>query len=270
VSRSIGTGGTDVTDRRALPFREGYGGGVYRRRIDVHCESEWARAELEDDFHHFGVAVRLDGDRVAEIRGVSQRYPWTTCPAASAALTAFVGGTITSSLPTLVRRTDPDRQCTHQLDLACLAIACAALGTPRRRFEASVPELQEGRTRVSLEVDGETCLVWSLEGMTIRAPEPFSGRRLGGGFADWVERSFDPERAIAAHVLRRATFIGFGRQYDFDAMRDPVAFAAATGSRCHSFHPDVASHALRIVGSGRAFDDRPEALLTRSIWREES
>jgi len=247
-----------------LPMRQDYGHGCYRRRIDVRVRPDRAVAELEDDFHQFGVDVRFDGDRVRDISARSERFPWTTCPAASQALEIFVGVELDTSLSALARLAEPDRQCTHQLDLACLAIASRALGIEERRYDAAVPELSEGKTRVSLSIDGETSLEWALQGMTIASPEPFSGRRLGGGFSAWVESEFSAEQAIEAHVLRRATYIGFGRQYDFDAMPDPVEFAAATGSRCHSFHPSVIRDARRVVGSGRRYDDRPGELLRRS------
>lgn len=250
-------------------MRPDYGHGCYRRRIEVGSRRDRVVAELEDDFHHFGVEVRFDQGRVVEVSARSERYPWTTCPAASAALSVFVGVESDPSLSKLARIAEPDRQCTHQLDLACLAIACRALGIEERSYVAAVPELAEGETHVSLCVDGDMRLEWSLRGMTIASPDPFSGRRLGGGFSAWVESEFPAEKAIEAHVLRRATYIGFGRQYDFDAMPDPVEFARATGSRCHSFHPSVIGEARRIVGSGRRFDDRPEELLqNRDVARE--
>jgi hypothetical protein len=248
-------------DRKKIPRRKQYGGGSFRRRIVVNTTPGRAVAEMEDDFHQFGVEVLFDKDRVTRITGVSRRYPWTSCPEASAALDGFVGSKIESSLPAIAARTEPDRQCTHQLDLSCLAIAGAALGFKNRRFDATVPEMRDRSARVTLAVDGEPRLAWGLEGMTISDPDVFSGRHLGGGFAAWVESQFSPEQAIEIHVLRRATFIGFGRQYDFDAMPNPIAFAAATGSRCHSFQPEVIGRAERIVGSGQNFDDRPDDLL---------
>jgi hypothetical protein len=254
-----------MKDRNQLPLRVGYGEGVYRRRIVVTTGPGRAVAELEDDFHQFAVEVLFEDDRVTRISGIAGRFPWTTCPAASSALDVFVGAKLETSISALARLANPDRQCTHQLDLACLAIACAALGIAERRFDASVPELRDGRARVTLSVDDEESLAWSLEGMTIAGPAPFSGRRLGGGFAAWVESEFAEEAAIEAQVLRRATFIGFGRQYDFDAMPNPVEFAAATGSRCHSFLPEIIEHAERIVGSGQNFDDRRDALLDNPL-----
>ena len=38
--------------------------GIYRRRIRVEAHGDSARAALEDDPHHFEVALRHDGERV--------------------------------------------------------------------------------------------------------------------------------------------------------------------------------------------------------------
>jgi len=250
-----------MSDRRQLPRRKNYGSGVFRRRIALQRTAEGAAAELEDDFHHFGVSVRIDGRRVAAVSAAAARYPWTTCPAAGAALAELVGSDLSPSFAEIATRSDPALQCTHQFDLACLAIAGAALGIAARTFDATIPELRERRTRATLASDGRERLAWEIEGMTIAGPAPFRGLALGRGFVEWVEAELCGEEALEAHLLRRATFIAFGRQYDFDAMPDPSAFAAATGSRCHSFRSGVIEGARRIVGSARDFDTRPEDLL---------
>jgi hypothetical protein len=250
-----------MSDRMRLPRRERYGDGLYRRHVLVQASGDRVVAELEDDFHRFGVEVAFEGDRVARIAADSKRYPWVTCPAASNALEELVGAAVQSSLASTAGHTDPDRQCTHQLDLVCVAVAARALGLDRRRYEMAVPELQGGRTRPRLEVDGRARWTWTVEGTTILGPEPFAGRRLGGGFAAWAEQALEPAAALEAQLLRRATFIAFGRQYAFDAMPDPRAFAAATGTRCHSFLPGNVERATRVVGSARRFDERPGDLL---------
>jgi hypothetical protein len=253
-----------MADRTQLPRRTSYGTGTFRRRIVVESSPGIAVAELEDDYHHFGVEIRFDDGQVTSIEGVSERYPWTTCPSASNALAVFVGARLEHSLPAIAARCDADRQCTHQLDLACLAIASASLGIASRRYDATIPEPRDGVSRVELAVDDEPRIAWTLHGMTISDPEPFSGQRLGSGFAAWVEREFSAERALEIHLLRRATFIGFGRQYDFDAMPNPIEFAAATRTRCYSFHPEQVERAERMVGSSHDYDDRPQDLLRDS------
>ena len=45
-----------------------WGEGVYRRRIRLVADGSVVRADLEDDFHRFGVEFVHDGSRVVEAR----------------------------------------------------------------------------------------------------------------------------------------------------------------------------------------------------------
>src|SRR5437763_740492 len=59
-------------------------GDVYRRRIAITTvEPGVVVSDLEDDFHHFVITLRHDGRRVESVRAESERWPWSTCPAAA-------------------------------------------------------------------------------------------------------------------------------------------------------------------------------------------
>ena len=59
-----------------------WGEGIYRRRIRLVADGRHVRADLEDDFHRFGVALVHDGERVVEARADARRFPWETCTGA--------------------------------------------------------------------------------------------------------------------------------------------------------------------------------------------
>ena len=57
---------------------------AYRRRIVVTTvEPCVVVTDLEDDFHHFVITLRHDGQRVESVHAASERWPWSTCPAAA-------------------------------------------------------------------------------------------------------------------------------------------------------------------------------------------
>ena len=65
---------------------------AYRRRIVVETTQPGVTvADLEDDFHHFVVTLRHDGERVVEVSCESERWPWATCPGAAVHLRALEG-----------------------------------------------------------------------------------------------------------------------------------------------------------------------------------
>src|SRR5262249_35262282 len=58
-------------------------GRAYRRKsIAIAGEFETVAA-MEDDFHHFTVRLRHDGERVTGISGETIRFPWSVCPGAA-------------------------------------------------------------------------------------------------------------------------------------------------------------------------------------------
>lgn len=243
-----------------IPRRARYGDGVFRRRIRVETLArEGAGAlvlgALEDDFHHFRARVRHDGSRVVEVRGEGVRTPWTTCAGAVDPLAALRGAPVDGALSRVAGACDPRLQCTHLFDAAVLAVAVTARGHDARCYDAAIPDRRDGRTRVTLARDGEPLLAWDVDGMRVEGPEPFADRPLAGGFLAWCEAELDPELAEAAFVLRRALFIGLGRQYDFERIERASDFAAMTGTACHTFQPGRVEGASRVHGTVRELSD---------------
>lgn len=253
-----------------LPERSDYGSGCYRRCIVVEASGRRVRGELADDFHHFAVNLEHDGRRVVAVRGEAVRVPWATCPGALEPLRRMEGAPLDAAPDALHRFTDPRAQCTHLHDLACLAIAHAARsqtrGEPVRRYDATLPDRVEGRTRATLDRDGRRILDWSIDGTSIAesSPEGFAGWTLAGrDFREQMEGLRDADLVEATRVLQRAVFIGQGRRHDFDAMETAEAFAPTVGAACHTFDPSRIAGALRIVGTVRDFSDAPERILER-------
>ena len=253
----------------ALPAREGYGSGCYRRAIALQAAGGEVRGELEDDFHHFAVRIAHDGEVLREVEGEDIRVPWTTCPGALMPLRRMQGAALTLSLLEAYRHASPREQCTHLHDLACLALVHAGRvlrgGAPNRRYDVSLPDRVEGGTTAQLERDGCCALRWTLQGQTLEASEPegFEGLRVSGKhFYRRLRDLPDPELVEAAWILQRAVFVGMGRRHDFDAMATAEAFAPVGGSACHSFAPERVANARRVRGSVRDFSADPERLLT--------
>jgi len=219
---------------------------------------------LEDDQHYFTVRVEHDGHRVHAITSTSVRAPWTTCPAAGGQLQALVGIPLSDRCLVVAGHTRSDQHCTHQLDVATLAIAHAARvargGATRRQYDIEVPfGLLDGeRHTVTLARDGARLLTWDVEGTRIVAPSPWSDAT--GGFARWADASFDADTAEAAIVLRRACSIGMSRGMDLDAY-PTLADMPGLSPVCWSMQPERAPVAFRNHGLIRDYDERADAML---------
>jgi len=160
--------------------------GRYRRRIRLVARgASTVLGGLEDDQHYFTVRVEHDGRRVNAITSHSVRAPWTTCPAAGAQLQTLVGTPLSERCLEVAGHTQSDQQCTHQLDVATLAVAHAARvtagGAARRQYDVEVPfGLLDGqRHTVTLARDGDALLAWEMDGARIAAPAPWSEANVG-------------------------------------------------------------------------------------------
>jgi hypothetical protein len=239
--------------------------GRYRRRIRlVARDASTVLGGLEDDQHYFTVQVMHDGERVSAITSESVRAPWTTCPAAGSQLQALVGTPLSDRCVEVAGHTRSDQHCTHQLDVATLAIAHAARvragGATRRQYDVVVPfGLLDGqRHTVTLARDGDALLAWELEGNRIVAPVPYSDAT--GGFARWADATFDADTAEAAVVLKRACGIGMSRGIDLDAY-PTLGDMPGLSPVCWSMQPERAPVAFRNRGLIRDYDQRPDAML---------
>jgi hypothetical protein len=259
----VGGGTLDVLDTEAprsyFPF------GRYRRRIRLVAPDDGTvLGGLEDDQHYFTVRVGHDGEQVNTITSESVRAPWTTCPAAGAQLQTLVGVPLSDRCLAVAGHTRSDQHCTHQLDVATLAVAHAARmvagGAARRQYDMVVPfGLLDGqRHTVTLARDGAPLLAWELDGGRIVAPPPWTDAE--GGFARWADATFDADTAEAAIVLKRAISIGMSRGIDLDSY---PTLADMPGLRpvCWSMQPERAPVAVRNRGLIRDYDEHPEAML---------
>lgn len=233
--------------------------GSFRRRIVISHRSGASggevRAALEDDFHHFRVAVDHELEQVLNIRGGALRNPYSLCPAAADQLPRLVGMRLDKVTSAVTRATDAAEQCTHLLDLAGLAIAAAAARRARRQYDIEVADRVDGRTQAQLRCDGHPLLSWQVHDTTISGPAPFAGVSLRHGLARWALDTLVPDEAEAAIVLRRCAMISLGRLKNLDAQ----PHAMPTG-HCFVQQPARAEQAIRIVGSTWDFSARAREL----------
>ncbi len=240
-----------------------------RRAIDLRSSGGSVVAWLEDDFHHFGIEMRHDGEKVIAVDGQAARFPRDTCPGAVGILQEVVGMPLDKRSTALGQYTNMRWHCTHLYDLLGLAIAHAACGREHRRYEAMVPDREPlesahadsrigGRTAPQLYRDGDLVLSWEVEGNLITGPGQYAGISMGRGFREWTE-SLDIDQAEAAHVLRRAALIALGRLIDLQQL--PPEAVKETAGVCHSFQPEVVRGSSRMLASTRDYSDNAQGLL---------
>jgi Protein of unknown function (DUF2889) len=240
-----------------------------RRAIDLRASGRSVVAWLEDDFHHFGVELRHDGEKVVAVDGQAARFPRDTCPGAVDVLQEVVGMPLDKRATALGLYTNMRMHCTHLYDLLGLAIAHAACGREHRRYEAMVPDREAldstnaysrlgGRTAPQLYRDGQLVMSWEVQDNLITGPAPYAGISMGRGFREWTE-TLEIDHAEAAHVLRRAVFIALGRLVDLQSL--PPEAAKGTLGVCHSFQPEVMRNSSHIIASSRDYSNNPQGLL---------
>ncbi|MES2264343.1 MAG: hypothetical protein V4724_38025 [Pseudomonadota bacterium] len=227
----------------------------FRRRIEIVTRqtggSGTARAVLEDDFHHFRVELAYQDGVVTYAQGFGLRIPYTGCAAAGAALSSLVGMPLDAIANSVTRATDASQQCTHQLDLAGLAIAAAARGIAARRYDIEVPRRTDKGTSGRISRDGILVLDWQIEGEVIVAPPEHAGVNLREGLARWALTTLPQDVAEAALILRRCLMISRGRERNLD-----LVIHAEPSGRCYAQQPVRAQQALRVVGSTLDFSER--------------
>lgn len=233
--------------------------GALHRRIEIttrpvgldHYE---AHSVVEDDYHHFRVSVRAESGRVSAVSSEALRNPNTLCSSAGLRLSEIIGMPLSAASWAVARVADPSQQCTHQFDLAGLAVAALAQQRPRRLYEAVIPDRVSGCTTASLRRDGEDILTWDLRDQTVIGPEPYCGRSVGAGFSAFTQ-SLPLEEAEAALVLRRAVFISQGRSVNLDNpdLRGPVG-------GCWAWQPERMGTLKRLPESRRDFTGRADEL----------
>ncbi|HYE45265.1 MAG TPA: hypothetical protein VEA44_05775 [Caulobacter sp.] len=228
-------------------------GGAFRRAILLRTLDEASvQAELEDDFHRFGVTLRHDGRRVTAVEGRSVRYPWTSCPLAGGALKALEGLALESHPAALYRHTDARLQCTHQFELAGLAMTHAARPASDRRYDLRVEDFAASGRRATLRRDGRSVLEWRIEDERLVAPAKLAGTSVAS-LNSRSAAALPVEEAEALLLLRRAIWLSRGRWMDIDGV--PTAAALDRPGSCFSYQPGIAAGGLRRLGSERDFPD---------------
>ena len=236
-----------------------HSGAALNRRIEIttkrtELDRLEARSVVEDDFHHFRVRIRAVNGAVSEVFSEALRNPNTLCPSAGQRLSELIGMPLNEACSAVSRVADPRQQCTHQFDLAGLAVAALAQGRRRRIYEAVIPDRVSGRTVAILRRDGEEVLSWTLQDQTITDPAPYSGHGIGTGFSAFAT-SLPLEQAEAALVLRRAVFISQGRGVDVDrlGLNGPVG-------GCWAWQPERMRTLQRLPEARRDFTGQTQKL----------
>lgn len=234
--------------------------GAFHRRVEISTRETdpglvEGRAVVEDDFHHFRVEVCARDGRVTQTFSEAVRSPNTLCPGAGSRLAELIGMPLNESSAAVMQFTDARQQCTHQIDLAGLAVAALARRRQHRLYEATIPDRIERCTTATLRRDGEVALNWELTGTTITAPVPYAGHGIGSGFAGFT-RSLPLEEAEAALVLRRAVFVSQGRSIDLDKL--PDNFGPVGG--CWAWQPERMGALKRLPDSRRDFTGHAHVL----------
>jgi hypothetical protein len=224
----------------------------FRRRLTcTRRDASTVEGVLEDHIHHFEVTVVADRGLVAGISSRPVRAPWSMCPGAATALQELVGAPV--GLP--ARAVDPTQHCTHLLDLASATVRFAGGDLASRRYDVTVEGWDGPATHATVVRDDGVSLEWTAARTTITAPEPFAGRSLGAGFSAWAGRTFDPDTAEMALVLRRATWMSMSRGIDLDEFERLGDTLVPHGS-CYASQSERIDLAFRNRGSSlRALDD---------------
>ncbi len=228
---------------------------LFRRRIEIVTREtphgSEARAAVEDDYHHFRVALTFASGLVTGAQGYSLRIPYTACSQAGDKLAALTGMKLDAVANSVMRATNATLQCTHMLDLAGLAIAAAARGIGKRVYDIEVPRRSGSTTTGRIDCDGVNVLAWKIDGAVITEPPEHAGVNLHEGLARWALSTLSQDRAEAALILRRCLMISRGRERDLDV----IAHAIPSGN-CYSQQPERAPTALRVVGSTHDYTER--------------
>ncbi len=115
---------------------------VYRRAVSLFNAAERCEGEMEDDFHHFRIWLRHDGERIVEMGGEALRFPWTTCGSGAVGQLSSLEGLSMKPLREQLSREQRYRQCTHLYDLVG-----HRAGSPQRRATAVSGIRYHGRGR---------------------------------------------------------------------------------------------------------------------------
>lgn len=231
----------------------------FRRVIEIRTQGTpqkgVARVSLEDDYHHFRVALSYQNNKISDATGEGLRTPYTTCGAAAGQLSSLIGMPLRNDREAIGNYTNPRLQCSHMFDEAGLAISAAVQGIKRRRYEVEVPRHVDKATHSKLWRDGELIMEWEIKGDTVTGPEQYAGMPLRAGMAQWAQANLNEEMQEAAFVLRRCSVISLGRLYNLDEL-----VHAHNSGICYAQQPERAEQSLRVKGSTLDFSNKGDQL----------
>jgi len=225
-----------------------------RRAMRLRCLPDRVEAEVEDDFHHFGVALQHDGVTVTGVVAWARRYPWTTCAGATHALEAIRGAELNIHPSYLFAFAAAVSHCTHMFELSAFAIAHAAARAGDRLYEAEVSDELAGKRRARIIRDGALMLDCELEGDVVSAPSPYAGLNVFS-IRSRDLKGIGPEAAELLLILRRIVAVSRGRLSDLDAIPDIASLGRPLN--CYSGGPKKVGEARRVIGSTRDWSAGP-------------
>lgn len=255
----------------------------FHRMIAVRAQGNHVSADLEDDFHRFGVDIVHDGEKIISAAGREIRTPWNNCRSAGAALTAFVGKSLEAHPWVFSREADIFAQCTHMHELVTLAASHVARRADFPEIYLARAEHPDGdRLHAELYRNGTRVLWWNLERRRtdhlsnvqsdrlsalgavdkITEPEPYAGMDLRGVLR-WARTHMPLDDYLACAILRRATALGSARLLNLDTPQHiyPAEIIQKKMLKCFAFMPERAAGVRRMSDSVIDFSERPEVLL---------
>lgn len=235
------------------PVHRGQAG--LRRNVLLVPRPGGIRADVEDDYHEFGLDLSVERDTITAVRTDAGRTPWSRCGDAG----GFLGERLTGlTLDQADAVGSPLLHCTHQLDLALIAAAHVHDERPTL-FEMYVGDVADGRRLAELSRNGRLELSWQIERATfIVDPPAFAGRDLKA-LREW-QALLDPRLRETARMLRRAAFIALGRGVAVDRF-DAAALNRMQAGACYNFQPERIGRSVWQIERRRDFTDAAHAPL---------
>ena len=208
----------------------------FHRRFRMTPRADSVTAAVEDDFHCMAVTLAHDGVAITAVDAVMDRWPWSTCPGATAELATTFTGT---ALAEVAKRGLKLVNCTHLYDLAIFAAAHATDAGPTL-YDVFVGDTVEGRKRCEICKGAAMVLEWTMADDVLVTPELLAGTHLMQ-MRDWIA-TLDPATREAARILQWAALIAHGRDIPLADQSD----ATRMPPNCFTFQPERAQRAKRI------------------------
>jgi len=185
-----------------------YGQHVFRRAVRLTNVDGATIGELEDSVHAIRCRVEHAGGRITAIDAEFVRQPMTTCGGAMEELKRLVGTSLSTPLADFYADGRARLHCTHGYDLVWWSIAHANRAERVRRYDCATPDHPPGRTvDVTLDVNGERALQWTVCDDMILAPEPFADRHALKRFVGWAVDNLEGDALEYALVLNKCYFV---------------------------------------------------------------